>query len=203
MVKVKLGLKCKDRSECLELAEYIINYRGVRGKSITYDVSDDAVIIEIWGPKVEVTTVKRIVMSAYKEWSKIKSWSKGGGSIELPILMKIIGKPFISEALVEVLKIMGYNAELLGNELRSNAPSHLVIDVAKGLAEKLEELVKYKPKASLTAKALITAYAYMNSLTVKEAMKILEAKNALKIEGYKVLVLSEWRNLLRRLISSS
>jgi len=201
--KVRVSLKCEGRDECLELAEYIMNYRGVKAKSLIYEVSNGSVIIEVSGPKIEVVTTKRVIMKAYREWMKIKAWSKSSGSIEIQTLMRIIGKPFVSDALVEVLKHLGYEAEIKGGTLISNAPSDIVIDVAKTLSQKLEELVMYKPRASITAKALITAYAYLTSMNAKDALKALEESGALRVNGHRVLVTKEWRSLLRRLISSS
>ncbi len=203
MDKVRVSLKCEGRDECLELAEYIMNYRGVKAKSLIYEVSNGSVIIEVSGPKIEVVTTKRVIMKAYREWMKIKAWSKSSGSIEIQTLMRIIGKPFVSDALVEVLKHLGYEAEIKGGTLISNAPSDIVIDVAKTLSQKLEELVMYKPRASITAKALITAYAYLTSMNAKDALKALEESGALRVNGHRVLVTKEWRSLLRRLISSS
>ena len=203
MDKVRISLKCEGRNECLELAEYIMNYRGVKAKSLIYEVSNGSVIIEISGPKVEVVTTKRIIMGAYREWMKIKAWSKGSGSIEIQTLMRIVGKPFVSDALAEVLKFLGYEAEIKGGTLFSSAPSDIIINVAKALSQKLEELVMYKPRASITAKALITAYAYLTSMNAKDALKALEESGALRVNGHRVLVTKEWRSLLRRLISSS
>jgi len=201
--KVRISLRCNGRNECLELAEYIMNYRGVKAKSLIYEVSEGLVIIEVSGPKMEVVTTKRIIMKAYKEWMKIKAWSKGAGSIEIQTLMKFVEKPFVSDALVEVLKHLGYRAELKGAVLTSNAPPNIVINIAKALSQKLEELIRYKPRASATAKALITAYAYLMSLNARNALKVLEESGALRINGHRVLVTKEWRSLLRRLISSS
>jgi len=201
--KVIVNLKCEGRDECLELVEYIMNYRGVKAKSLIYEVGNESVIIEINGPRIEVVTTKRVIMKAYREWMKIKAWSRGSGSIEIQTLMRIVGKPFVGDALVEVLKHLGYEAEIKRGTLISNAPSDIVIDVAKALSQKLEELVTYKPRASITAKALITAYAYLTSMNAKNALKVLEESGALRINGHRVLVTKEWRSLLRRLISSS
>jgi len=200
---VIVNLKCEGRDECLELVEYIMNYRGVKAKSLVYEVGNGSVIIEINGPKIEVVTTKRVIMKVYREWMKIKAWNMGSGSIEIQTLMRIVGKPFVSDALIEVLKHLGYEAEIKGGTLISNAPSDIVIDVAKTLSQKLEELVTYKPRASITAKALITAYAYLTSMNAKNALKVLEESGALRVNGHRILVTKEWRSLLRRLISSS
>ena len=203
MHTINLVLNCGNREYCIELAEYILKYRGIKADQIVYRVNNGSLILRITGSKVEITNTKRIIMKAYREWRQLKAWYRGSKAIDVTLLMKLIRKPFIIDALIEVLKILGYEVKLDSNKLFTNAPQDLVMNVASGLASKLEELVKYKPKASYTAKALVTAYAYLIDKDVNSVIKELEARKALMVESYKVLVKKEWRSLLRKLLIES
>ncbi len=200
MYTASIVLKCGDKSSCIELAEYILKYRGIKADQIIYRVSNGDLVLRLAGSKVEITSTKRVIMKAYKEWRQLRAWSKGANVIDVSLLMRLVKKPFIVDALVEVLKILGYEAKTESGKLFTNAPQDVVTDVASGLASKLEELVKYKPKASATAKALITAYAYLTDKDVSTVLKELEISKAITVDSYRVLVKKEWRSLLRRLL---
>lgn len=198
MTEARIVLHCRTPKECLELVEYITSQRGVATAHVSYEVRGGSVIIRIYGPGVEVARVKNIVRKAFAEWSTAKAWEKGVGRIPLGLLAKRVGKPFISDALVEVLKVLGHRADIVGDELVTDAPPTLVEEVAAGLAEKLRELNALKPKASRTAKALITAYAFLAGVGALQAMNELEESGAITVEGHRVVPRGEWRALLRK-----
>ncbi len=198
MTEARIVLHCRTPEECLELVEYITEQRGVATAHVSYEVRGRSVIIRVYGPGVEVARVRNIVRKAFTEWSTAKAWEKGAGRIPLGLLAKRVGKPFISDALAEVLKILGYRADIVGDELVTNTPPVLVEEVAAGLAEKLRELNMFKPRASRTAKALITAYAFLTGVGALQAMSELEERGAIAVEGHRVVPRGEWRALLRK-----
>ncbi len=201
MGSLGITLNCGSKDECLDLLDYILNYRGIKGTYIMYSVDDGKLRIWVSGAMSEAVITKRVILKAYKEWKELKAWEKGVGSIDINLIMKLIGKPFVSEALVELLKILGYKAELKEGVLYTNASSNDVLELARELSSSLEKLVKFRPKASYASKALITAYATLKGADPLEVIKELEGAGVLEVRGHKVLVKEEWRNLLRRLAS--
>ncbi len=198
MTEARIVLHCRTPEECLELVEHIISQKGVATAHVSYEIKGRSVIIRVYGPGVEVARVRNIVRNAFAEWNTAKAWERGAGRIPLSLLAKRVGRPFISDALVEVLKILGHKAEIVGDELVTDAPPTLVEEVANGLAEKLRELNVFKPRASRTAKALITAYAFLTGVGALQAMSELEGRDAIAVEGHRVVPKGEWRALLRK-----
>ncbi len=198
MTEARIVLHCRRPEECIELVEYITSQRGVATAHVSYEVRGRSIIVRVYGPGVEVARVKSIVRKAFTEWRTAKAWERGAGRIPLGLLTKRVGKPFISDALAEMLKILGYRADIVGDELVTDAPPSLVEEVATGLAEKLRELNVFKPKASRTAKALITAYAFLTGVGALQAMSELEERGAIIVEGHRVVPRGEWRALLRK-----
>lgn len=198
MTEARIVLHCRAPEECLELVEYITSQKGVATAHVSYQVRGRTVIIRVYGSGVEVARVRNIIRNSFSEWSAAKAWEKGAGRIPLSLLARRVGKPFISDALAEVLKILGHKAHVVGDELLTDAPPTLVEEVAAGLAEKLRELNVFKPRASRTAKALITAYAFLAHVGALQAVSELEARGAILVEGHRVVPKGEWRALLRR-----
>ncbi len=201
MGSVSLILNCGNRDKCLELLDYILNYRGLKGTYIQYSIDDGKLRIWISGAESEALVTKHVVMKAYREWRALDAWRRGVSGVSINLLIKTVGKPFVSEALTEVLKMLGYEAELSSGVLETNAPPDEVVRVAKELAEALEKVVKFRPRASYAAKALVTAYSVITGKDPLEVIKELEDTGFLEIRGYRVLIKEEWRSLLRRLAS--
>jgi len=198
LTEARIVLRCRSPEECLELVEFITAQKGVATAHVSYEVKGRSVIIRVYGPGVEVARVRGVVRKAYAEWSTAKAWEKGAGRVPLSLLSKRVGKPFVSDALAEVLKLLGYRAEIIGDEIVTDAPPAVVEEVAAGLAEKLKELNVFKPRASRTAKALITAYAFLAGISSLQAMSELEREGAIAVDGHRVVPKGEWRALLRK-----
>jgi hypothetical protein len=200
-MEAKVALNCSSLNECIELAEFVINYRNVNSSLIKYDIKGSKLIIEILGQSIEVTKTKTAVFKAYREWKRIRSWKrKGVKVIILSDLMRTISKPFLSDALVEVLKILGYQATLSGDKLITNAPGKEVVELSTKLADSLEELIKLKPKASRSAKALITSLKILTDMDIKYLLNYLEQLKYIELKEHRVIIKKEWRDLLREII---
>lgn len=199
MTTFKFALSCGDRGKCLELLDSILNAKGVRASLIRAEVKGDKIVITVFGNRVEALQTRYAILRAYREWRRLNAWMERGEYVKLNDLIKIIGKPFPTDALVEVLRILGSDAHVKGGVLYANAPNDVVINIAKELAASLEQLIKVKPKASYSAKCLITSLAVLQSKSVQEIMEELRSEGFVEEEGHRLLVTSEWRSLLRKL----
>jgi len=63
---LRLSLSCRNIKDCIDLANFILNYRGVNASLIKYEVKRGCLEITIFGTNVEKTTVKSAVLKAYK-----------------------------------------------------------------------------------------------------------------------------------------
>ncbi len=199
MTTFKFTLSCEDRGKCLELIDSILNAKGVRASLIRAEVKGDKIVITVFGNKVEALQTRYAVIRAYREWRRLNAWMKHGKYVRLNDLIKVIGKPFPADALAEVLRILGSDAQVKGGVLYTNAPNDVVMNIARELAISLEQLIKVKPKASYSAKCLITSLSVLQNKSVHEIMEELKSEGFIEEEGHRLLVTSEWRSLLRKL----
>jgi len=199
MTTFKFTLSCGERSKCLELLDYILNAKGVRTSLMRAEVKGDKIVITVFGNRVEALQTRYAIMRACKEWKRLNTWMRRGEYVKLNDLIKAVGKPLPADALVEVLRILGNNARVEGGVLYTNTPSDVVLDIARELATTLEQLIKVKPKASYSAKCLITSLSVLRNKSIQEVMKELKNRGFIKEDKHKLLVSSEWRSLLRKL----
>jgi len=197
---LRLSLSCRNIDDCIDLANFILNYKGVNASLIRYEVKRGCLEITIFGTSVEKTNVRSAILKAYKEWKSITSWKRGGRVIEIQYLIKMVGKPFITDALIEVLNLTGIKAEMRDEHILSGGNWDTIFSFAVKLAYALEDLVRKYPKASHSAKALITSYAVLTDTSVDQAIDFLREAAAIEIRGHRVLVKKEWRYLLRELL---
>ena len=197
---LKLTLNCGSTENCIELANFILEYRGVNASLIKYEVKNNCLEILIYGTAAEKSNAKVAILKAFREWRHITSWKKEGGEVEVKYLVKAVGKPFITEALIEVLNIDGIKAEVRDGRLKCNAGWNVIYSIASKLASALEDLAHIYPKSSHSAKALITSYAVLANVSVSEALNYLREARAISVSGHRVLVKKEWRCLLRELL---
>jgi len=203
MVTLRIALNCYNKELCLALAEFILSAKGVKADTISYSLRTSHTLdIKVTAPSSEAFITKRAIISAYREWVKLTVWKHGRGSGDIRSIVKLAGKPFILDALVEVLRHLGYEAKIVNNELRSKASWDTILEIASLLANRLEELVKLKPRASYSAKALITSYSVLAGCDIGNALKKLEDLGFIKITDYRIVVSGEWRGLLRKLASA-
>jgi hypothetical protein len=205
-MNTRLSFRCREKDECIDLAEHLSKIRKGSTPFITLQVKNNSVNITISGSNTEVKLIKENLSRAYKEWKSAIGLNRGFNKVvTLRELMKLAGKPFPVEALVEVLKARGLAIQKEGEKLilPPNARGEEVIDVAIKLSELLQELNKLKPKASHTAKQLIIAYSFLAGLNCEEGLNQLINRKAIKVEGPRATPLGEWRSLLRKLIGEN
>lgn len=198
---LKVSFRCKGKEECVELIDHLTRAKGVNASIIRYKIRNSSVQIVIFGSSVEAHETRRALIKAYKEWRILKGWMSKGEYITSNQLIRFVGKPFPIDALIEVLKVLGYGARKDGEHIIfSGVDWNYVMSVAQKLAELLELLARVKPKATYSAKCLITAFSFLEGVSIESALQILKEKGVLKEEGVKLETVGEWRSLLRKLV---
>ncbi len=199
MTTFKFVLSCGERSKCLELLDSILNAKGVHASLIRAEVKDNKIVVTVFGNRVEALQTRHAVIRAYREWKRLDTWMRQGEYIKLNDLIRATGRPLPTDALVEVLRILGNDAHVKEGVLYTNASSDVILNVARELAIALDQLIKVKPKASYSAKCLITSLSVLQNKSVQEVMEELRNEGFVVEEGHRLLVTSEWRSLLRKL----
>ncbi len=198
-MKVILSFHCSSRDKCIDLLEFLAS--RVRGGSplITFVIRGLSVNATIFGSATDAEITKRILLNAYKEWRNVTGWMKHGKYFSIKQLMKLTQKPFPVEGLLEILRLKGIKVTKEGDRivLDGTVSWEFLSNLAKELSILLEELTRFKPKASRSAKSLIVSYAYLRDISAKEALDELERLGGLKVEDYRVTPTKEWRSLLR------
>ncbi|MEM2208051.1 MAG: DUF2067 family protein [Sulfolobales archaeon] len=197
-MEVRLRLKCGSPVACSELAEFVSKSRGVRSTQIIYEVRNGILEIDIFGSPNEVLSSKKALMKAYEEWRRIKEFESGRSSgLNVRTLSALVGKPTIPDVVVFLLKNQGYSAELRGDVLVTNASATLVLDLAREVSMKLEEVSKEFPRASRNLKALLVALSVLGY----DARSLLQhlIQMGLVEENRKLKLNTEWSSLLAKL----
>ena len=121
------------------------------------------------------------------------------GEVSIDAIVREIRRTFPPQALAEALKLRGYKAELLeGNVLRTNAPLDVVLDVARRIAEILDE-IKFDVKGT-AAKRVVAAVAAAYDLPPSRVIEVgLRADVFEETEDGKIALKREWRQAIRRL----
>lgn len=201
MMVFKINLPCSSYEECLKIVEGIVEAEGVNASLIKYVVKGSSLEIQVFGSGVEASQVKKAVVKAYKSLKKLAS-EEIKNFISVAEIMKRIGKPLITDALVEILKIEGYDAFIQEGKIYCRIDPDMLLSIAEAHALKLKDLVNTYPKASHTVKAFITSYAYLKDLSIKDAVDELLGKGCLVKNGNTFQVPGEWRDMLRRCMRS-
>ena len=121
------------------------------------------------------------------------------GEVSIDAIVREIRRTFPPQALVEALRLRGYQAELLeGNVLRTNAPLDVLLSLASRIAEVLEE-IKFDVRGT-AAKRVVAAVAAAFDLPPHHVIEIgMKADVFAEDEDGKVILKREWRQAIRRL----
>jgi len=191
-----LRISCRSKDECLDLINELLASNVVKGRYVRWELKGRNLVIEIDAPP---SRIDRVVL----ELKKLKGRSIGQGphtEVTVNELMKTIGKPFIPDALRVVLKHSGYEVEVVSGVIRTNAPMDILVKYATEVAKKLEELVFYKPKASTSAKKLVTALSVLMESDPYTVIEILKDMDYVIEEGHRLLVKKQWEKVLKEVL---
>ncbi|MEM0015209.1 MAG: DUF2067 family protein, partial [Zestosphaera sp.] len=114
---VRLSLPCSSQEECLEVAEALTGIKGVKAPLIKQRVRKNSVEIMIVGSPTEVAQTKRLIIKTYGEVRR-KLAPQVIGGVMMSEVIKEVGKPLMSQALVEVLRLRGIDVEFNGGVIR-------------------------------------------------------------------------------------
>ncbi len=138
------------------------------------------------------------IKNAISELWELYNLSKKG-EVSIDAIVKEVRRTFPPQALVEALKLRGYEAELLeGNILRTNAPLSVVLELASRIAEVIDE-VKFDVKGT-AAKRVVAAVAAAFDIPPFEVLEVGKKADVFQEdEDGKLALKREWRQAIRRL----
>ncbi len=121
------------------------------------------------------------------------------GEVSIDAIVREIRRTFPPQALVETLRLKGFRAELLeDNILRTNAPTSTVLEIAAKIAEVIDA-IKFDVKGS-AAKHVVATVAAAFDVSPYTVIEIgLKADVFRETEDGKIELKREWRQAIRRL----
>ncbi len=124
-----------------------------------------------------------------------------GEEASIDAIVREAGRTFPPEALMYALKIQGYDASYnreMGT-FRTNAPLEHVIEVARRIAEAIDEM-KYDVKGT-AAKRVIAAASVGLGLPIEEVIEVgLKSGVLRRSEDGRIELAEEWRRALRKIV---
>ncbi|NPA05526.1 MAG: DUF2067 domain-containing protein [Crenarchaeota archaeon] len=153
--------------------------------------------IVLRGPETVVREAWMRIRNAVSELWELYMFNSTG-RIRADLIAKEIGHTFPVDSLCEALRLRGYRARALeGGVIEADAPLGLVMELAKRVAEAVEEL---RFRARPAARRLIAAVAAALDAEPDEVVEAgLEEGVLLEDEEGKVVPSGEWRGLVDRL----
>lgn len=197
---VKFSLPCSSREECLEVAEALTGIKGVKAPLIKQRIKRNSVEVVIAGSSADVAQTRRLIVRTYSE-VKRKLAQQVCGSVKMSEVIKAVGKPLMSQALVEVLRLKGFNVEFSEGILKGGFSWSDLIDTANTLADLLHKLDLKYPKAPQSLKCFVTAYAALKKLDIEDSIGVLKQLNCIIETEEGLQVSGEWRSLLRECLT--
>lgn len=195
-----IRLPCRSRNECVNVLNEIISGNVIKGHFVKYYIQGRNLVIEIEGTP---SAIERALMELRKLRYKEKQGVPPSSCLDINMVIKDLGKPFIPDALKVILEIKGFKVSLENNILRTNASKDVVYSISERLAKSLEELVAVKPKASSSAKKLITALSVLLNTDPLTLIEILKNKGCVVEKGHRLLVTKQWIDILKEILESS
>ncbi len=155
--------------------------------------------ITLWGTEAQVKdTWMRIRQVVSELWEIYNLERRGEASIDA--IVKEAGRTFPPEALVEALKLKGYDTsyDKENGIIRTKAPPSLVVSSARRIAEVIDEL-RFQV-AGTAIKRVIAAVAVGLDVSVDRVIEFgLKMRVFERNEDGKVILVEEWRKAIRKL----
>lgn len=195
LVKRRFRVPCRGE-ECLKLYEYVKD-RVPSLEHVEFKVSGSGLVVEAYGYE---TDVKRL-------WSELRSYvralrhvsTRGLNSFRVDYIVKLTGKTFPPDVLVEVLSRQGHRVEAGEGVIYTSAG----VDEVLGLVERISEL---NSVAKNIAKGTAARYFIVSAslLTGLPPQEIVERAVGLQLmepdESGAYLLKHEWRRALDLLV---
>ena len=155
--------------------------------------------ITLWGTEAQVKeTWLKLRQIVSELWEIYRLERLGEASVDA--IVKEAGRTFPPEALVEALRLMGYEASYDRETglIRTRAPADIVVSTARRVAEVIDEL-KFRVSGT-AAKRVIAAVAVGLGVEVDKVIEFgLKMRVFKEDENGRVVLAEEWRRAIRKL----
>ncbi|ABM81463.1 DUF2067 family protein [Hyperthermus butylicus] len=161
-------------------------------------IQGNKLFLEVVGTEYEIKDTWYRVRQAVSELWELYRLSKGmEASIEA--LVREVGRTFPPESLVYALRLRGYKAELSDDKSRitTNAPLDVVVEVARTIAEVIDEL-RFRVKGT-AAKRMIAALAAGLQEPAEKVIEYGLRSRVLEETEEGIELREEWRRGLRKI----
>jgi len=191
---------CKGE-ECFKLAE-VIREKAPAVEQVDISISDHGLYIVMYGYESDVKSAWRYVRSLVASYKSAVKTKHGLTRVKVEYIVSKVRRTFPPRLLVEVLKRMGYRAELSedSSSIETNAPVEKLEELADLIAKRADE-VRYEVRGTAT-KYYVVAASILSGKPVSEVLNIGVALGHLKLdENEKYSIVVEWRQALSEFLS--
>ncbi len=188
-------IKCINEEACLELLNKITE--EVSAMWMKTEVRKNQLLIEALGMPYElkelryqIEEIKKRIEMRYRPYVEIKaSEFPKRAQVSVPL-----------DALVEALKLMGYQVSLEGDVLRVDADFEEVVDVARKIKEVYDTSDIVRFRLPHTAKKAVAVLSVTLSMEPEEVVNTLLEMGHLREGDFKYEIAKDWKEMVRETI---
>ncbi len=188
-------IKCINEEACLELLNKITE--EVSALWMKTEVKKNQLLIEAIGMPYElkelryqIEEIKKRIEMKYRPYVEIKaSEFPKRAQVSVPL-----------DALVEALKLMGYQASLDGDTLKVDADFEEVVEVAKKIKEIYDTSDVVRFRLPHSAKKAVAVISTALSLDPEEVVNALVDMGFLREGDFKYEIAKDWREMVREAV---
>ncbi len=190
-------IKCINEEACLELLNKITE--EVSAMWMKTEVKKNQLLIEALGMPYElkelryqIEEIKKRIEMKYRPYVEIKvSEFPKRAQVSVPI-----------DALVETLKLMGYQVSLDNNVLRVDADFDEVVEVAKKLKSVYDTSDVVRFRLPHTAKKAVAVVSTALSVDPEEVVRVLLDLGYLREGDFKYEIAKDWREMVKEAVKA-
>lgn len=170
----KFVLNCQDQETCIELINTLLENLPST-TFISYRIRGNKVEITVQGLKHEVQGIWALIRHYYSDIMKIKSQTtKQVKEYPIRYIVSKTHRTFPPDVLVEVLRTLGYIAEVQDDNVVTNADLDIIVSIASRIADIIDR-IRYEVVGKSTKKIVAYAAIVLN----REPKEVIEElKNA-------------------------
>jgi len=196
MMKRHFVIKCLSKDICINLLNKINEEISVRW--LKTQVKDTSLIIEVVGMPYELRELKYEILSIK---NSLEFYLKKHKEFKVEELVSKARVTVPLDALIEVLKLLGYNAERSEDGIRTDAPSEKIIETMIKMHEVYEsDVVRFRLPHS--AKKVIMVVHALYNIPPEEIIEIMKNLNLIEEGEFKYEIKEEWRKVVTKLVNS-
>ncbi len=171
---------------------------AVRSPYAEVRIESGKAYIEIVGTAAQIReSWARLKEAVASLWELYRLQQSGEASVET--IAREAGRTFPPEALVEALRLRGYEAKLSEDKssISTNAPADVVVEMARSIAEVIDEL-RFRVRGT-AAKRLVAAVAVGLGVDAETVIEYAKRMRILEETEEGLALREEWRRALRKL----